>query len=94
MKSLMRRRFVLSHYYRESYQILHSLSQGINRVDEYFKEIELAMIRTNIEEDREAIMDGFMNGLNHGITHIVELHHDVELEEKVHMTVKVEKQLK
>jgi hypothetical protein len=64
MKSLMRRRFVPSHYYRESYQILQSLTQYI-RVDEYFKEMELAMIRTNIEDDREAIMDGFMNGLNH-----------------------------
>jgi hypothetical protein len=76
------------------YQILQSLSQGINRVDEYFKEMELVMIWTNIEDDKEATIDGFMNGLNHDITHIVELHHDVELEEKVHMTVKVEKQLK
>jgi len=90
----MRRRFVPSNYYKELYQILQSLSQGINRVDEYFKEMELAMIWTNIEDDREATIDGFMNGLNHDITHIVELHHDVELEEKVHMTVKVEKQLK
>jgi hypothetical protein len=73
---------------------LQSLSQGINRVDEYFKEMELVMIWTNIEDDKEATIDGFMNGLNHDITHIVELHHDVELEEKVHMTVKVEKQLK
>jgi hypothetical protein len=44
MKSLMRRRFVPSHYYKELYQILQSLSQGINRVDEYFKEMELVMI--------------------------------------------------
>ena len=44
MKSLMRRRFVPSNYYKELYQILQSLSQGINRVDEYFKEMELAMI--------------------------------------------------
>jgi len=46
-----------SHYYRESYQILQSLSQGINRVDEYFKEMELVMIRTNIEDDMEDTMD-------------------------------------
>jgi len=53
----MRRRFMPSHYYRESYQILQSLSQGINRVDEYFKEMELVMIRTNIEDDMEDTMD-------------------------------------
>jgi hypothetical protein len=39
-------------------------------------------------------MARFMNGLNHDITHIVELHHYVKLEEMVHMIVNVGKQLK
>jgi hypothetical protein len=39
-------------------------------------------------------MDRFMNGLNYYISHIVELHYYVELEEMVHTVVKVEKQFK
>ena len=94
MKSLMRRRFVPSHYYRELYQMLESLSQGTKSVDEYFKEIELATIQANIEEDREATMVKFINGFNHDIALIVELHHYVELEEVMYISMKVEKQLK
>jgi hypothetical protein len=39
-------------------------------------------------------MDRFINGLNDYISHIVELHYYVELEEMVHTVMKVEKQLK
>ena len=52
------------------------------------------MIRANVEKDREATMARIMNGLNHDITHIVELHHYMELEEMMHMTMKMEKHLK
>jgi len=75
MKSLMRRRFVPSHYYRKLHQRLQSLSQGTKSVDEYFKEMELAMIRANVEEDMKATMTRFVNDLNYDITHIVESHH-------------------
>lgn len=33
-------------------------------VNEYYKEIEMGMIHTNIEEDREAKMAHFIVGLN------------------------------
>lgn len=92
MKSPMRRRFVSNHYYRELYKKLQSLNQSTKSVDEYFKKIEQAMIRANIK-DIEAIVTRFINDLNRDTTHIVELHHYVKLE-MVHMTMKVEKQLK
>jgi len=75
MKSFIRRRFVPSHYYRELYQRLQSLSQGTESVDDYFKEMKLVVIRANIEEDMEVTMARFMNCLDHDITHIMELHH-------------------
>jgi hypothetical protein len=53
-------------------------------VDEYFKEMEIAMIWANVIEDRKATMARFLNGLNRDIT-IVELQHCVELEDMVHM---------
>ncbi|KAI4380918.1 hypothetical protein MLD38_007051 [Melastoma candidum] len=56
--------------------------------------MEIAMIRANVEEDREATMARFICGLNREIANVVELQHYVELEEVVHMAMKVERQLK
>ena len=94
MKAIMRRRFIPSHYYRELYQKLESLTQGYKSVDDYYKEMEIAMIRANVEEDRKATMARFLNGLSRDIANVVELEHYVELEEMVHMAMKVERQLK
>ena len=57
------------------------------------KEMEIAMIRANVEEDREATMAKFSNGLNRDIANVVELQHYVELEDMVHMAINVERQL-
>jgi hypothetical protein len=93
MKVLMRRRFVPNHHYRDLYLKLQGLNQGYKTVDEYHKEIEIAMIRANVVEDREATMARFLNGLNRDIANVVELQHYVELEDMVHMATKVEIQL-
>ena len=61
---------------------------------DYYKEIEIAMIRANVEEDREAAMARFLNSLNWEITNMAELQHYVEIEEMVHKTIKIERQLK
>ena len=79
MKATMRRRFVPSHYYRDLYQKLQSLTQGYKSADDYHKEMEIVMIRASVEEDREATMARFLNGLNQDIANVVELQHYVEL---------------
>ncbi|GLU12626.1 hypothetical protein SLE2022_292900 [Rubroshorea leprosula] len=56
--------------------------------------MEIAMVRVNVEEDREATMARFLHGLNRDIANVVELQHYVELEDMVHMAMKVERQLK
>uniref|UniRef100_A0A2N9FG25 CCHC-type domain-containing protein n=1 Tax=Fagus sylvatica TaxID=28930 RepID=A0A2N9FG25_FAGSY len=94
IRAIMRRRFVPSHYYKDLYQKLQSLTQGYRSVDDYYKEMEIALIRANVEEDREATMARFLNGLNRDIANVVELQHYVELEDMVHMAIKVERQLK
>jgi len=94
MKALMRKRFVPSHYYRDLYQKLQRLMQGSKCVEDYYKEMEMAMVRADVNEDREATMTRFLNGLNKEIAHVVELQHYVELEDMVHMAIKVERQLK
>ena len=60
-------------------------------MDDYHKEMEIAMIQTNVEKDREATMARFLNGLNRDIANVVELQHYVELEDMVHMSIKVER---
>ena len=94
MEALMRKRFVLSHYYIDLYEKLQRLMQGSKCVDDYYKEMEMAMVRADVHEDREATMARFFNGLNKEITHVVEFQHYLELEDMVHMVIKVERQLK
>ena len=53
MKSLMRKCFVPNHYYQDLYQKLQRLTQGSRSVEDYYKEMEIAMIRANVEEDKE-----------------------------------------
>ena len=75
---MMRKRFVPSYYYRELYKKLQGLRQGSRSVEDYYKEMEIAMIRANVEEDREATMARFLLGLNREIHDKVEMQHYVE----------------
>ncbi|CAA7040397.1 unnamed protein product [Microthlaspi erraticum] len=54
MKTIMRKRFVPSHYHREIHQKLRRLTQGSRSVEEYYQEMETLMIRADVDEDREA----------------------------------------
>ena len=91
MKRVTRRHFIPSHYYRELYQGLENLTQDSKSVEGYHKEIEMAMIRANIEKDRKVDIARFLAGLNCDIWDVVELQHYVELEDLVHLAMKVEK---
>jgi hypothetical protein len=94
MKVVIRKQFVPSYYYRELYKKLQSLRQRSRSVEDYYKEIEIAMIRANVEEDRQATMARFLLGLNREIHDKVEMQHYVELENMLHIAIKVEQQLK
>jgi hypothetical protein len=49
------------------------ITQGNKSVEEYKKELEVAMIRANVNEDEEVTMSRFLNGLNRDITNVMEL---------------------
>ena len=78
MKRLMRGRFVPSHYQRDLHNKLQRLTQGSKSVDEYYKKMDVSMIRVNVMEDRKATMARFLHGLNSDIRHVVELQNYVE----------------
>jgi hypothetical protein len=65
---------VPNHYYRDLHLKLQRLNQGYKIVDEYHKEMEIAMIRANVVE-HEATMARFLNGLNRDIANVLELQH-------------------
>ena len=94
MKAVMRKRFIPTHFYRDLHKKLHRMSQGSRSVEDYFKDMEVMMIRAGVEEDREATMARFIAGLNTEIANEVELHHYVELEDVVHKAIQVERQQK
>ena len=43
------------------------LYEGSKSVDDYYKEMEISLIRANIEDTNEATMTRFLNGLNKDI---------------------------
>jgi polyribonucleotide nucleotidyltransferase len=72
MKREMRIRFVPKHYRRDLFDKLQNLRQGSFSVEEYYKEMEKAMIRANVYEDEEQTIARFMAGLHRNIQRIVE----------------------
>ena len=94
MKTVMRRRFVPSQYHRDLHRKLQTLTQGSMSVEDYYKEMEIAMIRANVEEDREATMVRFIGGLKQEIADVLELQNYVEMEDLLHKSIQVERQLK
>ena len=48
------------------------LSQESLTVDEYYKEMEMTLVRANIEEESEDTMTHFLSGLNLDIRDVVE----------------------
>ena len=83
MKKVTRAKYVPPHHKWKIFQKLQSLSHGSKPVDEYYRDIELAMMRANVDEDDEATMARFMGGLNKEIAHLVELHNYDTIEEMV-----------
>ncbi|RDX82453.1 hypothetical protein CR513_36755, partial [Mucuna pruriens] len=90
MEAIMRRRFVSSYFHKDLHTKLQCLSQGSKSVDDYHKEMDMAMIRANIVEDQEATMIQFLNGLNRD-TADVSIYRASRM---VHQEIKVEQQLK
>ena len=56
--------------------------------------MEIAIIKANVDENREATMTRFLTELKKEIANVVELQYYVELEDMVHMGMKEERQLK
>ncbi|KAK1614912.1 hypothetical protein QYE76_020429 [Lolium multiflorum] len=83
MKEEMQTRFVPTHYKTDLFNKLQKLKQGTKTVEEFFKEMELTMMRANIQEENQTIAR-FFNGLNYPIKRIVEFQQYSNMVELVH----------
>lgn len=70
------------------------LTQGSMSVEDYFKEMEMAVMHADIHEDAEATMTRFLRGLRPEIVEVVEFQHYFDMEELMDKSVKVEWRLK
>ncbi|XP_028193338.1 uncharacterized protein LOC114378957 [Glycine soja] len=94
MKRVMRKRYVPTSYNKTMRQKLQGLSQGNLTVEECYKEMEMVLVRANIEEEFEDTMARFLNGLNPEIRDVVELQEYVALDDLLHRALRVEQQIK
>ncbi|RDX79635.1 hypothetical protein CR513_39915, partial [Mucuna pruriens] len=94
MKSIMRRRFVPSHYHRDLHRKLQSSTQGSMSVEDYYKEMEIAMTRANVKENHEVTIARFIDGLKKEIADVVEFQHYMEIWDLLHKAIQMERQLK
>ncbi|XP_071900973.1 uncharacterized protein [Coffea arabica] len=94
LKRLMKKRFVPNHYHRDLYQKLQTLTQGQRSVEDYYKDMEISMLRADIQEDREATMARFLSGLRVEIADQLELQYYVEIDDMVDKAIKIEQRLK
>ncbi|KAK1615038.1 hypothetical protein QYE76_020555 [Lolium multiflorum] len=88
-----RARFVPTHYKTDLFNKLQKLKQGTKTVEEFFKEMELTMMRANIQESENQTIARFFNGLNYPIKRIVEFQQYSNMVELVHQASKAERQV-
>jgi len=94
MKRIMRKRYIPASYNWDLQLKLQRMTQGNKSVEEYFKEMEVTMIRAGMNEENEEIMARFLNGLNYDIRDVVELQEYVDIEDLLHKANQVEQQLR
>ena len=94
LKQIMRKRFIPGYYHRNLHHKLQTLTQGSMTVEDYFKEIEMVMMRADIREDEEATMARFLGGLRPEIADIVEVQHYLDMGELLDKAIKVERRFK
>ncbi|RDX81537.1 Retrovirus-related Pol polyprotein from transposon 17.6, partial [Mucuna pruriens] len=86
LKRELRSFFVLALYARDLYNRLQHMYQGSKSIEDYHKDMELALTRANMLESSEATMTRFIHGLSKDI------YHYASLDDLVHQAIKVEAQ--
>ena len=94
MKTVMKKRFVHTHYGRDLHQKLRRLSQGAKSVEDYHQEMETLILKADLIEGAEATMARFQGGLNRDIRDRLELQEYEDMDELLHKAILIEQQNK
>ncbi|RDX71355.1 hypothetical protein CR513_49312, partial [Mucuna pruriens] len=86
----LRTKFVPKSYARDLYNKLQRMYQGSKSVEEYHKDMEVALIRENMLESNEKTKAHFLPKLNKDIQDIMELYHYASMDDLVHQVIQVE----
>jgi predicted enzyme involved in methoxymalonyl-ACP biosynthesis len=89
----MRARFVSSYYACDLLHKLQQLREGTKSVEEYYQELQMGMLRCNIEEGNEPAIARFVGGLNREIQDIVEYREYTNITDCFHIACKVEREV-
>jgi hypothetical protein len=92
LKRVMRARFV-PYYARDMLNKLQQLRQGNKSVEEYYQELQMGMLRCNIEEGEESAMARFLGGLNREIQDILAYKDYANVTRLFHLACKAERKV-
>ena len=90
LSTMIRRRFVPRHYHRELHQRLRRLLQGTKSVEDYHQEMEVLMLKADVDEPLDATMARFLSGLNRDIQDRMELQEYASMEQMLHKAILIE----
>ncbi|XP_072148509.1 uncharacterized protein [Setaria viridis] len=93
LKRVMRARFVPSYYARDLLNRLQQLRQGAKSVEEYYQELQMGMLRCNLEEGEEPAMARFLGGLNREIQDILAYKDYTNVTRLFHLACKAEREV-
>jgi hypothetical protein len=93
LKRVVRARFVPSYYARDLINKLQQLKQGARTVEEYYPELQIGMLRCNLEEREDADMARFFAGLNCEIQDILEYKDYANTTRLFHFACKAEREV-
>ncbi|XP_024013240.1 uncharacterized protein LOC112087559 [Eutrema salsugineum] len=94
MKDLMRQRFVPPHFYRDLQRRFRTLKQGTRTVEEYYEEFERLRNRLELNDDEEALMAQFLDGLQERISRKVERQVYQNFKDLFHLSIQAEQHIK
>ena len=72
MKTVMYARFVPEHYRQDLFNKLQQLKHDTKSIEEYYKEMEMTMLRADLKELEEQTLARFLSRLNYPIRMIMD----------------------
>ena len=91
---VIRRRFVPDRYHRDLHQKLRRLLQGTKTMEDYYQEMEILMIKADVDEPLDTTMARFLTYLNRDIQDRMELQEYGTVEQMLHKAILIEQQVK